>query len=326
MWKLFFEVCDFLCNFIPSKSVRGHIRTTRLYDYRKKYHALRRAYPDLNFRRTKMIKGGWNIGFIVDRKYVFKIRKFFDNSIPTERIMREKRITDAFASVSPVRIPRIEIVRAGEYTFYKYDFIPGKNLNTFRLKTISDNSWKWGRQLAQFITAVHNTRPAEIEDLRMGDGDGWNHNDICNNIIVDKKTMNIVGLIDWEYAGWGTLETEFRNVVAFSKKMQESGISVAVMLEYYSMNKTSPKPGATTQNVNITSAQNATTPQTDAIKTVKHAGGKRTKKITKSPKGAGTTKKNSSIMRAGCSDTAIGSSRKTTRITKNAARRASAKK
>lgn len=326
MWKLFFEVCDFLCNFIPSKSVRRHIRTTRLYDYRKKYRALRRAYPDLNFRRTKMIKGGWNIGFIVDRKYVFKIRKFFDNSIPTERIMREKRITDAFASVSPVRIPRIEIVRAGEYTFYKYDFIPGKNLNTFRLKTISDNSWKWGRQLAQFISAVHNTRPPEIEDLRMGDGDGWNHNDICNNIIVDKKTMNIVGLIDWEYAGWGTLETEFRNVVAFSKKMQESGISVAVMLEYYSMNKTSPKADTAAPDVNITSAQNETTTQNDAKKPIKHAGGKKIKTVAKPSKGASAAPKSHPAARAGRSVTTNGLARKTARIAKNGAHTAATKK
>ncbi len=237
MWKLFFETCDFLCNFIPSKQKRNQIRTVKLYDWRNKYRALRAAFPELNFRHTKMIKGGWNIGFIVDKKYVFKIRKFYDKSIPADHIMREKRITDAFADISPLRIPKIDIVRAGGYTYYKYDFIPGKNLNTFSLRTISRNSWKWGRQLAEFITAVHNARPAEIEDLRTQDGDGWNHNDICNNIIVNRKTMDIVGLIDWEYSGWGTLETEFHNVIAFSKNMQESGILIAVMLEYYSMNK-----------------------------------------------------------------------------------------
>lgn len=239
MWKLFFRTCDFLCNFIPSRKKREQIRTVKLYDWHNKYRALRAAYPELNFRGMKMIKGGWNIGFIVDKKYVFKIRKFYDNTIPADRITREKRITDAFADISPLRIPRIDIIQSGGYTFYKYDFIPGQNLNTFSLRKISENSWKWGHQLAEFINAVHNARPATIEDLRTGEGDGWNHNDICNNIIVDKKTMDIVGLIDWEYSGWGTLETEFRNIVAFSKKMQESCILIAVMLEYYSKNKKS---------------------------------------------------------------------------------------
>lgn len=240
MWKLFFQTCDFLCNFIPSAKTRERIRTTKLYDWRRKYNALRNAFPQLNFHRTKMIKGGWNIGFIVDKKYVFKIRKFFDASIPVERIEREKRITDALRAASPIRIPNIEIINADGYTFYKYDFIPGRNLNRCRLKTIERNAWKWGRTLGAFIYAVHNADAPQINDLKTDDGNGWNHNDICNNIIIDPKTRDIVGLIDWEYSGWGTLETEFNNCTAFSKKMQQSGIAVAIMLEYYTLEKRHP--------------------------------------------------------------------------------------
>lgn len=236
LWKQFFEICDVLCGLIPNRNLRKKIRKNKLFDWRQKYNALRKKYPELNFRHTTMIKGGWNIGFIVDKKYVFKIRKFFDKSIPTEKIMREQRITDAFANISPLKIPKIEIVRAGGYTFYKYDFIPGKNLNKFPETVITENAWIWGKQIAEFIYAVHNARPTEINDLRGDDdGDGWNHNDICNNIIVDKKTMKIVGLIDWEYSGWGTLDTEFRNTVAFSKKMQNSGFQIAVMAQYKSI-------------------------------------------------------------------------------------------
>ncbi len=237
MWKLFFETCDFLCNFIPVGKWRRELRQNRLYDYRKKYRALRAAFPELNFRHTRMIKGGWNIGFIVDNRYVFKIRKFYDAASGAEKILREKRITDAFAAISPIQIPKIDIIETAGYTFYKYDFIPGKNLNTFSLKTISKNSWEWGRQLAEFINAVHNSRPAAIDDLRDRAGDGWNHNDICNNIIVDKHTMKIIGLIDWEYSGWGTLETEFRNCTQFSKKMAKSGIGIAIELEYHAIQK-----------------------------------------------------------------------------------------
>ena len=29
----------------------------------------------------------------------------------------------------------------------------------------------------------------EIEDLKTDKGDGWNHNDICNNVIIDKKPL-----------------------------------------------------------------------------------------------------------------------------------------
>lgn len=241
MWKLFFETCDLLCHLIPNHERRAMVRKMRLYDYRKKYRALRAAFPDLRFSHVKMIKGGWNIGFIVDKKYVFKIRKFYDKDVPTQKIMREKRITDAFACISPLRIPQIEIIKSRGYTFYKYDFIPGKNLNRMRQRTIERHAWKWGRQLAEFIDAVHNARPTQIDDLIDRAGDGWNHNDICNNIIVDTKTMDIVGLIDWEYAGWGTLETEFKNCTAFSKKMRDSGISVAIEMEYDVMQKKKTK-------------------------------------------------------------------------------------
>lgn len=237
MWKLFFETCDILCNLIPGRRRRAHIRRTRLYDYRKKYRALRRAFPTLQFRHVRMIKGGWNIGFIIDRRYVFKIRKFYDKNAPIDRITREKRITDAFANISPLKIPQIEIVNADGYTFYKYDFIPGRNLNTFSARTIEKHGWQWGHQLAAFIDSVHNSRPSEISDLITGDGDGWNHNDICNNIIVNPKTMDIVGLIDWEYAGWGSLDTEFTNCVRFSKKIEAAGLGVAIQLGYYSMQK-----------------------------------------------------------------------------------------
>ncbi len=236
MWKLFFETCDFLCNFIPDKARREQVRAEKLYDFRKKYRALKSAFPELKFHHVRMIKGGWNIGFIIDRKYVFKIRKIYDNATQIEKIMHEKRITDAFANISPIKIPKIEIVNTGEYTFYKYDFIPGKNLNTFSLRTIEKNADKWGTQLAEFINTVHNARPHEIDDMRGPDGDGWNHNDICNNIIVDKKTMNIVGMIDWEYAGWGELESEFNNCVIFSTKMRKSNIITVIKNQYQKLN------------------------------------------------------------------------------------------
>ncbi len=231
MWKTFFTICDSLCCLIPMRGLRHKMRREQLFDWRRKYNALRAAYPELNFRRTRMIKGGWNIGFIVDNKYVFKIRKNIHSS-KTERIMREKRITDAFAKISPLRIPKIEIINIGEYTFFKYDFMPGKNLNSFSLRTIMQHRDAWGAQLAEFICAVHNARPGEIDDLKTKNGDGWNHNDICNNIIVDKKTMKIIGLIDWEYSGWGTLETELANTDRFSTNMQRAQMSDAVREQY----------------------------------------------------------------------------------------------
>ena len=237
MWRFYFEIYDFVVGLIPNRKLREEIRRKELYDYRKKFNALKSALGPKEFKRVRIIKGGWNIGFIVDNKYVCKIRKYYDKDIPIDKIMREKRITDAFGPIVPIKIPKIDIIEACGYTFYRYNFIPGKNLNRMSLRTIVKHGWSWGKQLAEFIDAMHNADPNEIADLKVGDGDGWNHNDICNNIIVDKKTMKIVGLIDWEYSGWGTLETEFYNCTAFSKKMHNSGIGTAIQLEYHVMQK-----------------------------------------------------------------------------------------
>lgn len=233
MWMYFFAACDFLCRFIPVRRWRVYMRRVKLFDWYRKYNALRRAFPKLDFMDVKMIKGGWNIGFIVENKFVFKVRKHNDTAVPQDKIIREKRITDAIAPFSPVRILSIRIVPAGEYIFYKYPYIPGKNLNLMGVKKITANREKLAKQIASFIYKVHNSRPDGIDDLKKGaDGDGWNHNDLCNNMIVDPATMDIVGIIDWEYAGWGKLETEFANTTAFSSAMRESGLNDAIRDEY----------------------------------------------------------------------------------------------
>jgi len=210
-----------------------------LYDWRRKYNALRAAYPELNFRHTKIIKGGWNIGFIVDRRYVFKIRKFYDNTIPEDKIMREHRITSALGSVASVRIPLIDVVHAGGYTFFKYDFIPGRNMNTFSADEIARHAPVWGAQIGEFIHSIHTARPTAIDDLRDRPGDGWNHNDICNNVIIDPKTMRVTGIIDWEYSGWGRLATEFENCVRFSRKIHDSGILDHIQKKYTELDECS---------------------------------------------------------------------------------------
>jgi len=208
-----------------------------LYDWRRKYNALRAAYPELNFRHTKMIKGGWNIGFIVDRRYVFKIRKYYDNTIPEAKIMREHRITSALGPVATVRIPLIDVVHAGDYTFFKYDFIPGRNMNTFSADEIARHVNVWGAQIGEFIHSIHTARPVALEDLRDRPGDGWNHNDICNNVIIDPKTMRVAGIIDWEYSGWGLLSTELENCVRFSRKIHDSGILAHIQKKYTELDK-----------------------------------------------------------------------------------------
>ncbi|MCQ2581467.1 MAG: phosphotransferase [Alphaproteobacteria bacterium] len=203
-----------------------------LFDWKNKYKSLKSGCPNLQFKHVKIIRGGWNIGFIVDNKYVFKIAKFYDETKTINKVTREKRITDAFRNAVKIKVPKIVIIKTPKFVFYRYDFIAGKNLNHLPARIIKRYCNRFASEIAQFIYAVHNTTPAEINDLKVSDGDGWNHNDICNNMIVDTKSHKIVGIIDWEYAGYGTLETEFNNCVRFSSRLRKSDILDSIKSEY----------------------------------------------------------------------------------------------
>ena len=237
MWMYFFAICDALAHLIPGKKARENVRRIRLNDWRRKYDALRHAFPEMNFFNTRMVKGGWNIGFIVKNRYVFKVRKHVDINIPAKKITREKRITDALRPFANVQILNIDVVKLDGFTFYKYDFIPGRNLNTLPMNKIMERKNYYGHTIAEFIYKIHNARPTEINDLKTDDGDGWNHHDICNNIIVNPKTLDIIGIIDWEYAGWGPLETEIQNCTRFSKKLAKSGLDTIIRNEYKKLAK-----------------------------------------------------------------------------------------
>ncbi len=228
MLLFFLKFCEFLSYFIPNRKKREHFRRVKLYDWRRKYNAIKKHIPGLKFYQVRVIKGGWNIGFIIKNRYVFKTRKYDDTQKTPNKTLREKRITDALAPYSPLQILHIDVVELDGYVFYKYDFIPGRNINTYSAKTITKHREIWGKQLADFINKIHYARPQEIKDLIDNEGDGWNHNDICNNVIINPKTMKIVGLVDWEYSGWGKLETELENCVIFSKKIRKSGIGQVI--------------------------------------------------------------------------------------------------
>lgn len=234
MWNLFFAVCDFFCGFIPNPKTRARIRHDKLFDWHKKYNVLKKICPEARFYNVHMIKGGWNIGFIVKNKYVFKTRKFSDKDIDITRVLREKRITDAFRNILKiVDFPKIEIFKYNEYTFFRYDYIRGVNLNRCSVQIMEKHVDEWAKTVAKIIYTMHNARPEDINDLIDGDGDGWNHNDLCNNMLVDKKTKKIVGLIDWEYSGWGTLEKEIKNCDRFSSRLRAVEFSKKIRQEYF---------------------------------------------------------------------------------------------
>lgn len=236
MWKLFFEFCYAISYLIPIKKLRNAFRMNKLFDYKNKLNAIKSACPNLNWKNMRLAKGGGSLAFIVDNT-VFKVRKFHLTDKCQEKFEREKRITDAIAPVLPIAVPHIELIWAGGYLFYKTVFIPGRVLMDLPLKKILKHREKIGKQIGDVICVLFNTKFPELNDLRPSDCSkndcGLTHGDMCSNIIVNPDTMDVVGIIDWEYAGFTSLKREFFGIFRVRRKMRKTDIAPIAMWTYF---------------------------------------------------------------------------------------------
>ena len=64
---------------------------------------------------------------------------------------------------------------------------------------------------------------------------GLTHGDMCSNIIVNPETMDVVGIIDWEYAGYSSLMREFFGLFRVRRKMRMTDIAPIAMRTYWSL-------------------------------------------------------------------------------------------
>ncbi len=226
MWKLLFELSDRLFSIVPIKKWRKFLRTDLLFDYRRKINALKHAYPDLDYGKMRLAKGGGSLVFIIGND-TFKVRKHNYEAGKFERFYREKRITDALRPWCTIEIPKIEFFDSDNITFYKTARINGKLLVNISSRKIKKYQNQISKQLAEFIYQKSLAKPTEIDDLRTNPiqpGYSWIHGDMCSNIMIDPKTMKITGIIDWEWAKYNNTDYEFTGLVRVRKKMQKIGL------------------------------------------------------------------------------------------------------
>ena len=234
MWKIFFETSDMLFSIVPIKKWREYLRGYVLFDYRRKLNALKKARPDLDFSKMRLAKGGGSLVFIFAHKYTFKVRKRNNESGEFVRFKLEKKITDALRPFCTIPIPNIEFIHSNGYTFYKSDFIPGKLLVNIPSRRIKRHQKQISHQLAEFIYKKSFANPPELADLRgkIVKDNSWVHGDMCSNILINPKNMKITGIIDWEWAGYGPTENEFRGLVWVRKKMRKIGLDKSTREQY----------------------------------------------------------------------------------------------
>ncbi|MBR4891579.1 MAG: phosphotransferase [Alphaproteobacteria bacterium] len=186
----------------------------------------------------RLAKGGGSLAFIVNDT-VFKVRKFHKHDNSEEKFTYEKMITDAIAPVLPVQVPHIDLIWADEYLFYKTKYIKGRVLMDLPLKKIMKHNHKIGEQIGHVMYKLFNTDFKQLKSIKQKNANkldcGLTHGDMCSNIIVDPKTMDVVGIIDWEYAGYSSLMREFFGIFRVRRKMRKTDIAPIALKTYWDL-------------------------------------------------------------------------------------------
>ena len=197
---------NILCWFIPFKSLRKRVRLSFSVPVRQ-YVNFAKSFSSSKHPRIKLVYGYRcvNLVVIVDDKFVFKFPRDNDGwDIAT----REKRITDALRSVSPIKIPEMEIIDFNGIAVRKYECIKGIGFHSLDDATQNAHADKIAKQLAMFLYKVGIADPASIRDLKPSKVArpsimcGWNQNDLWDNFILNPKTYDVVAVIDWEGAAF----------------------------------------------------------------------------------------------------------------------------
>jgi len=200
---------NIVCGFIIKKSVRDKVRTIIRYPQTHEYIKFVRNYAKKMKKpkiRTTVGYGCHNFIVILNNKWVFKFPLLNDGH---DVAIREKRITDAFRTISPIKIPEMEIMYYNGITVRKYEFANGILLTDVPASVIAVHRKHITKQLAQFLYTIGTSDPAEIADLKkrkdekFGFMHGWFQNDIWQNFMLDPKTFNITYFIDWENTKFG---------------------------------------------------------------------------------------------------------------------------
>ena len=175
---------------------------------------------------------------IENDKYVFKFPLMNDG---IDVSLREKRITDALRSVSPVKIPETKLIKFRGIMIRRYEFAHGKLLTDIKPAIISKHRKHIAKQLAEFLYVIGKSDPTEIRDLKPSPNEkpgylyGWTQDDIWQNFMLDEKTMNLTFLIDWENAKFGDFTQSLRVSSHNWDKFGYRGIIVDLLAEYSKM-------------------------------------------------------------------------------------------
>ena len=197
---------NIICCFVPSKHARHRLRVEMTHPIRKwvKFAA---SFSKNKHPVIKRTYGHRYANFVinVDNKFVFK---FPLHGNARDIAMREKRITDALRPISPIKIPKMEIVDLDGMSVRKYEYVNGVGFNSLPRAVQNAHIDTFAKTVAKFLFVIGKSNPSEIADLKLRKNErpsvmhGWTQNDLWDNFMVDTKTFDVVGIIDWEGAAF----------------------------------------------------------------------------------------------------------------------------
>ncbi|MDE5616014.1 MAG: hypothetical protein K2I81_04260, partial [Alphaproteobacteria bacterium] len=168
----------------------------------------------------------------VNNRWVYKFPLRRDNY--RELAMREQRIIKALSPISSIPVPGVKLIEYKGMLVRKYDFITGATLRSAPRDLIMKNLQPLAASVAQFLYGLARVDPAEIRDLkpspdaRPGYMYGWCQGDVCDNFMIDLKTMKIKAFIDWEDARF----CDFSYMFCCEKRSPAREFMSAVRIEY----------------------------------------------------------------------------------------------
>ena len=205
-------IVNAICGLIYGRDRRRYVRTVLNADIRRDLRFVRANMTE-RVRRIRVRAGymGRNIVIIANDKYAFKFPVIMNGA--RQKALREKRIVDALRGYSPVHVPSVEILEMSDtrhkqpILVRKYEFVRGTTVRELPAKRVLANINKLAPKMAAAVYAISRATPTEIDDLRQpvatnttGYMRGWCQGDICDNFMIDPKTMKIIAYIDWEDA------------------------------------------------------------------------------------------------------------------------------
>ncbi len=203
---------NIVCGFIPNKDKRKKIRVLLNSPVMADIKFIHRDLGNEKISKLKTFIGyqARSLLISVNDKYIYKFP--LRRTDYRELAMREKRVVDAFADISPVHIPTVEILDFDGILVRKYEFVHGAIMRQLPASEVLRHKTKIARQLAHVIHTIASADPESIRDLKPAPDAaptkfcGWTQGDITDNFMLDPTTFDVVALIDWEDCFFGDFE------------------------------------------------------------------------------------------------------------------------